>query len=264
MWVNGVSKQTLALMGVILVGVIVVAALAAYTTTQIYTNQAESIVRFIESRFINPVSAAEGSERVIYVSGVGVVYTTPDEAVVQVSVEVTDPSAAVAQNEASRRMASVIGSMQNLGILDEQMKTTGLTLTPIRDEKTGLQIIGYVARNTLMITVQDLSKVGEVIEKAVASGANVINSLTFQVSSGKAKSLKSEALTLAVQDAKFQAEVAAAAAGTKVVGLKSLTVGGIYLPVRTFVGAEAVAKEAYVMPGESQITVSVSATFLIE
>jgi len=223
MWVNGVSKQTLALMNVILAGVIVVAALAAYTTTQIYTNQAESIVRFIESRFINPVSAAEGSERVIYVSGVGVVYTTPDEAVVQVSVEVTDPSAVVAQNEASRRMASVIGSMKNLGIPDEHMKTTGLTLTQIRDEKTGLQIIGYVARNTLMITVQVLSKVGEVIEKAVASGANVINSLTFQVSSGKAKSL--DALTLAVQDAKFQAEVAAAAV-TKVVGLKSLTIGG--------------------------------------
>ena len=264
MWVNGVSKQTLALMNVILAGVIVVAALAAYTTTQIYTNQAESIVRFIKSRFINPVSAAEGSERVIYVSGVGVVYTTPDEAVVQVSVEVTDPSAVVAQNEASRRMASVIGSMKNLGIPDEHMKTTGLTLTQIRDEKTGLQIIGYVARNTLMITVQDLSKVGEVIEKAVASGANVINSLTFQVSSGKARSLKSEALTLAVQDAKFQAEVAAAAAGTKVVGLKSLTIGGIYFPIRTLVGAEAVTKEAYVMPGESQISVSVSATFLIE
>jgi len=154
--------------------------------------------------------------------------------------------------------------MKNLGIPDEHMKTTGLTLTPIRDEKTGLQIIGYVARNTLMITVQDLSKVGEVIEKAVASGANVINSLTFQVSSGKARSLKSEALTLAVQDAKFQAEVAAAAAGTKVVGLKSLTIGGIYLPIRTLVGAEAVTKEAYVMPGESQISVSVSATFLIE
>jgi len=43
-----------------------------------------------------------------------------------------------------------------------------------------------------------------------------------------------------------------------------LTIGGIYLPTRTLVGAEALAKEAYVMPGESQITVSVSATFLIE
>ena len=257
------SKQTLTLVGVVLAGVVVVAALAAYATTQIYISQSENLIRFIESRLVNPAAAAESSDRVIYANGVGVVYTTPDEAVVQVSVEASNPSAVVAQDEASRRMASVIAAMKNLGIPDERMKTTGLSLMPIRDEK-GLQIIGYVARNTLTITVRDLSKVGEVIEKAVAAGANVINSLTFQVSSEKARSLKSEALTLAVQDAKFQADVAAAAAGAKVIGLKSLTIGGIYLPTRTLVGAEALAKEAYVMPGESQITVSVSATFLIE
>jgi len=256
------SKQTLTLVGVILAGVVIVAAVAAYATTQIYTTQSENLIRFIESRLVNPAAAMEG-ERVIYASGVGVVSTTPDEAVLQVSVEVSNPSAVAAQDEASRRMASVIDAMKNLGIPDERMKTTGLTLIPIRDEK-GLQIIGYVARNTLTITIRDLSKVGDVIEKAVEAGVNVVNSLTFQVSSEKAASLKSEALTLAVQDAKFQAEVAAAAAGTKVIGLKSLTIGGIYLPTRTLLGAEALAKEAYVMPGESQISVSVSATFLIE
>ena len=257
------SKQTLTSVGVILAGVVAVAALVAYATTQIYISQSENLIRFIESGLGNPAAAAEGGERVIYANGVGVVYTTPDEAVVQVSVEVSNPSAVAAQDEASRRMASVIAAMKNLGIPDEWMKTTGLSLMPIRDEK-GLNIVGYVARNTLTITVRDLSRVGEVIEKAVAAGANVINSLTFQVSSEKVRGLKSEALTLAVQDAKFQAEVAASAAGARVIGLKSLTIGGIYLPTRTLVGAEALAKEAYVMPGESQITVSVSATFLIE
>ena len=256
------SKQTLMLAGVILAGVVVVAALAAYATTQIFITQSENLIGFIESRLVNPAFTTE-DEHVIYANGVGVVYTTPDEAVVQVSVEVSNPSAAAAHDEASRRMASVIAAMKAQGIAEERMKTTGLTLIPIRDEK-GLQIIGYVARNTLTVTLRDLSQVGEVIEKAVAAGANVIDSLTFQVSSEKAKGLKSEALTLAVQDAKFQAEVAASAAGTKVVGLKSLTIGGIYLPTKTFIGAEAVAREAYVMPGESQISVSVSATFLIE
>jgi uncharacterized protein YggE len=256
------SKQTLTLLGVILAGVVVVAALAAYATTQVYTIQAENLIKLVESRVANPAAAAEG-ERVIYVNGVGVVYTTPDEAVVQVSVEVSNPSAAAAQDEASKRMASVIAAMKSLEVADEQMRTSGLSLFPIRDEK-GLQIVGYVARNTLTVTVSDLSKVSEVIERAVAAGANTINSLTFQVSSEKARSLKSEAIKLAVQDAKLQAEAAAAAAGKKVIGLKSLTIGGIYLPTRTLVGAEAYAKEAYVMPGESQITVSVSATFLIE
>lgn len=258
------SRQTLTLVGVILAGVIAVAALAAYATTQIYINQAENLIRLVESRFVKPVAAAEGSERRIQANGVGVVYTTPDEAVVQVSVEVSNPSAVAAQDEASKRMASVIKAMKGLEIPDERMKTTGLTLTPIRDERTGLLIIGYVARNTLTVTIKDLGKVGEVIEKAVASGANIINSLTYQLSSEKAKTLKSEAITLAVQDAKLQAEVAAAAAGAKVIGLESLTIGGFYLPIRTFYAAEASAKGAYVMPGEEQITVNVSATFLIE
>jgi len=256
------SKQTLTLLGVILAGVVVVAALAAYATTQLYTSQAENLIKLVESRVANPAAAAEG-ERVIYANGVGVVYTTPDEAVVQVSVEVSNPSAAAAQDEASKRMASVIAAMKSLGVADEQMRTSGLSLMPIRDEK-GLRIVGYVARNTLTVTVSDLSKVSEVIERAVAAGANTINSLTFQVSSEKARSLKSEAIKLAFQDAKLQAEAAAAAAGKKIIGLKSLTIGGIYLPTRTLVGAEVYAKEAYIMPGESQITVSVSATFLIE
>ena len=255
------SKQTLTLVGVILAGV-VAAALAAYATTQLYTSQAENLIKLVESKAANPAAAAEG-ERVICANGVGVVYTTPDEAVVQVSVEVSNPSAAAAQDEASKRMASVIAAMKSLGVADERMRTSGLSLMPIRDEK-GLRIVGYVARNTLTVTVSDLSKVSEVIEKAVAAGANTINSLTFQVSSEKARSLKSEAIKLAFQDAKLQAEAAAAAAGKKIIGLKSLTIGGIYLPTRTLVGAEAFAKEAYIMPGESQITVSVSATFLIE
>ncbi|MEM1994038.1 MAG: SIMPL domain-containing protein [Nitrososphaerales archaeon] len=258
------SKPTLTWIGIILAGVIVIAAFAAYTTTQLYTTQTESLLGYLESRIITRAVASEGSERVIYVNGMGVVYTTPDEAVVQVTVEASNTSATLAQEEATRKMASVIKAMKELGIKDEHMKTSGLFLTPIRDEKTGLKIIGYIARNTLTITVQDLSKVGEVVEKAITSGANIINSLTFQVSNEKAKALKSEALTLAVQDAKTQAEVAAAAAGTKVIGLKSLTIGGIYLPTRTALAAEAVAKDTYIMPGESQITVSVSATFLIE
>ncbi len=257
------SRQTLTWLGIILTGVIVVAAFAAYATTQLYTTQTESLLRYLDSRIITPAVAAEGGERVIYVNGVGVVYTTPDEAVLQVTVEVSNTSAIAAQEEASRRMASVVDAMRSLGLRGEQMKTIGLTLTPIRDEKNVLRIIGYTARNTLMVTLQDLSKVGEAVEKATSSGANIIDSLTFQVSNGKAKTLKSEALTIAVQDARSQAEVAAAAAGAKIIGLKSLTIGGIILPTRTLL-AEAVAKDTYIMPGESQITVSVSAVFLIE
>ncbi len=261
------GRQSIAWIGVIVVGVVAVAALAAYASTQLYTIPQYPIASIGESleRLALAASAIEGtSERSIYVSGVGTIQTTPDEAIVYLTIEVSDNSAVTAQTEASNRMASVIKALKEIGIADEHMKTTQISLTPIRDDKTGLQIIGYTARNSLMVTVKNIEKTGTVVEEAIEAGANRLDYLTFQVSAEKAQSLRAEALRLAVLDAKTQAETAASAAGTRVIGLKSLSIGGVYLPVKTVSAAEAVPRDVYVMPGEAQINAHVSATFLIE
>ena len=75
-----------------------------------------------------------------------------------------------------------------------------LDLQPEFDYANGKQSLrGYVARNTLEVRVDDLTKLGDVLDAAVASGAATIHGLRFDVKArGEAEQA---ALQAAVKDA---------------------------------------------------------------
>jgi hypothetical protein len=69
----------------------------------------------------------------------------------------------------------------------------------------------YVAMNQVEVTVRDLTKVGQVIDRAVAAGANLTGGITFKLSDQNKG--RADALAAAVQDARSEAEALATAAG---------------------------------------------------
>jgi uncharacterized protein YggE len=73
---------------------------------------------------------------------------------------------------------------------------------------------GYVARNTVEVRLDDIARVGEVMDLAVTSGATNIYGVRFDLK--QRESLEREALKRATADARARAEAAASGAGRAV------------------------------------------------
>jgi uncharacterized protein len=79
---------------------------------------------------------------------------------------------------------------------------------------------GYLVSRQIEVTVKDLDQLGPLLEKAVDAGVNQVGDP--QLDSSRRKALEREAMALAVQDAKLNAETLATAAGAKLGAVRTL------------------------------------------
>lgn len=167
--------------------------------------------------------------KTITVVGSGMAAGVPDVATVSLGVEVVNPNAADAFNEANRLIGEVTAAVVAAGVDEKNIRTTGVNIysqpapMPASDPASGgvnPQVRIYQASIGITITVVDKGtegralKVGEVINAAVKAGANVINGISTSIAEPKA--LEDEARKQAVADARARAEVLATALGVKV------------------------------------------------
>ncbi|MBQ7475892.1 MAG: SIMPL domain-containing protein [Selenomonadaceae bacterium] len=174
---------------------------------------------------VNTTSAAEYMYTpTISVSGEGVVEAPPDVATISVGVVSRDRDAAKVQNENSRAANNVINAIASLGIDRKNIRTGNYNFREIFHSDTNHKQIfdGYEVTNTVTITVTDLNKVGRVIDAALSNGANAVNSLHFGIRDRE--KFQSEALRLAVRDARKKAEIAAAELGKIIVSVKNVSI----------------------------------------
>lgn len=218
---------------------------------------------------IGGVTAAEETtkERLIHTSADGVVTTTPDQAEISVSVQTENPDPKQAQSDNAAVMATVIKALKGAGVAEEDLKTTGFSLYPVYDETGSIfakNIKYYRVTNTLLIRVKDIGTAGDLLDLAVANGANTVNGVTFQISDRKQLSLRNEALTAAVGQARSDADAVAKAAGLSITGVRDITVSGGYVPVARAEMSYADGKAAVtpLQPGEMTVTASVSISYV--
>lgn len=182
----------------------------------------------IMSTFTPDPAAAQSSspaEPVAVVSGEGVVKAPPDRAWVTIGAESRsrDPKEAQAQN--AKAMSAVQEKLAALGLAKDQIRTVGYDLQLEFDWTNGKQTPrGYVARNTIEVRVDEIGRVGEVLDAAVTTGATSIHGLRFDLK--KREALEREALRLAVVDAKARADAIASGAGSTVGRVIRIEEGG--------------------------------------
>ncbi|WP_027718549.1 SIMPL domain-containing protein [Desulfovirgula thermocuniculi] len=216
--------------------------------------------------FALPVWAAEPDAGGIAVIGTGRVYVVPDMAEVTVGVVTQGTTAAEAQAENGRRMQAVIQKLKELGLDDADMHTGGLSVHPEYNEAPAKeepsQIVAYRAVNSLVVKVKPVDMAGKVIDVALASGANQVQSLRLMPGDTTAPGL--EALALAAQDARRKAEALARALGVKLGALQSASVD-VYWPVPpVYRDARALPSESTpVLPGQIEITATVHVRYAI-
>ena len=150
--------------------------------------------------------------RSVVVSGEGVVQAVPDRAWITVGAESRASSAREAQRRNTELMTPMLDKLRAAGLPADAIRTVGYDVQYEWDFVNNRRVgRGYVARNTVEVRVDTIDRVGEFLEIAAGSGATSLGGIRFDLKD-RAK-LRSEALKLAVADARVKAEAAAAGCG---------------------------------------------------
>ena len=160
-------------------------------------------------------TAAQVEGPVVVTTGEGVVKLAPDRVWVSVAAESRAKGPKDAQRANADAMKAVLDRLKALGLPDDAIRTSGYDLQPEFDYANGKQSLrGYVARNSVEVRVDDVTRAGDVLDAAVSSGATNVSGVRFDLKDRGAA--ERQALRDAVADARRRADSAAAGAGTKV------------------------------------------------
>ena len=200
----------------------------------------------------------------------------PDIATVTLGVQTTGKTAGAAITANSEAMASVLAAVKDIGIADEQVRTTRISLRPVYAPRPRPQpdatptvptIIGYEATNTVAVRIKDIESIGDVLDTGLEAGANQIGGISFALENQLEPYL--DALDEATRLARRKADVLAAAAGLWVVGIAQITEessGGPSPIGRGGGGGIAFAESAISVPvqsGEVAVRARVRIEFLV-
>ncbi len=162
----------------------------------------------------------------VMVTGDAVVQAQPDTAILNVSVVTQSRRALDAQTDNANKSDAVIRAVKASAGTGAEVKTSGYNLQPQRvyKENQPPTIVGYEARNTVTVTLSDLTKVGAVIDAASQAGANNVDSVAFTLR--KDRPAREQALAEATREALSKAQTVAQALGARVVRVIEVQEGG--------------------------------------
>jgi len=213
------------------------------------------------------VSAQSVEPPQIVVTGEGTIKATPDRAWVSVGAESRSKVSKEAQQRNAQAMSAVLERVAAFGIPKDAIKTTAIDLQIEFDYADGKQTPrGYVARNTVEVKVDDLTKLGEVLDAVVSSGATMIHGLRFDVK--QREQIEAAALQAAVKNAITKSQAIASGANRavdRILKIEELSVGGEPMPmVRQYSMAAKADASTPVAAGEIEIRALVRATIAIK
>ena len=224
-----------------------------------------STVAFTMNVLPQQVLGEEEEPNLLTTSGTGKVEARPDLATISITVQTQAGSASEALQRQAERMNAVIEALRGLGIGEESIKTTEISLYPIYSDKEPYTVVAYRASNTILLTLstEDESLLGNAIDTAVKAGANRIG-IAFTFSNELYNILKRQAISKAVQDAKEKAEAALSPLNLGILGVKNINIESYY-PIPYIKGAamEAEAVRTPVVVGTSEISANVQISFII-
>jgi uncharacterized protein len=203
---------------------------------------------------------------VVVATGEAVVKRSPDRAFVSIAAESRARASREVQRLNAEAMTAVLAKLKSAGLAGDAIQTTGYDIQPEFDYGNGKQTLrGYVARNSIEVRVDDLPKLGEILDIAVGAGATSVAGVRFDLKDRSGA--EREALQHAVEDARARAGAAATGAGMKIDRIVRIEEqrGSVMPPPRPMMAmrAENQAPTTPVVAGELEIRASVTLTAAI-
>jgi uncharacterized protein len=223
-----------------------------------------------------------GSTAGIQASGVGVVESRPDIAVMSLGVETFAATVSTARGEAAIAMDAMITVLHAANVEDDDLETQYFNIQPeytYDQVSTSLEngekitrserrLVGYRVTNTLSVTIRDLDNIGSIVDSVAEAGGDAtrLNNISFSVDDGSA--LEAQARELALRDAVAKADLYASVTGVDRGTLISIveTSGTQYPQVaraESFIGAafDGAAPSTQILGGQLQVRVTVQTVF---
>jgi uncharacterized protein len=198
-------------------------------------------------------------------TGDGVVTVRPDQAIIRVGVVNQAPTAEAAAVQNARQTTTVLNELKSAVGSSGEIKTVGYSLNPnYRYARDGGSpaITGYTASNTLEVRLNDLSRIGQVIDASTRVGANNVGGIQYALRNEQ--SVRADALAEASRAARANAMAIAGALGLRVLRVRSAEAGFIQTPrpmlAMAMNGPAEGAPPTPVEPGTIEIRASVTVT----
>jgi uncharacterized protein len=204
----------------------------------------------------------------IEVTGQAKVSEAPDRVYIDIGVTTQARKSETATEQNAARVSTVIAAVKRAAGADIQLTTTQYSVGPNYNYPRGggtPTITGYTASNVVQVRLDDLARVGRVIDAATQAGSNHVQDIRFGLRDEEIP--RAEALREAAQNAQRDAEALAGALSLKVV--RVLTVGEEAPEVRPMpLYAQRMSVEAAAAPATpveaGTIDVSATVTLTVE
>lgn len=205
----------------------------------------------------------------IVVSGTGETTTLPDKATIRVSVETEGTTSAQALDKNATDMQKVLDRLKAEGIADDKIETASVVVYQDRyyDSTTGREkTTGYRARNTVTVTFDDLSVIGDIFAAVTEAGADSVYGPSWYLSDDNPA--VTTALSRALANARMKAEAIAADQGVRLgdaIIISESSASQVYPLYDTRMEAAGVNDESVTSPSISpqnmEVTASVTVTY---
>jgi uncharacterized protein len=219
--------------------------------------------------FLSSVALAQQAPVVssIRVSGDAHVSTQPDRAQVDVGINTRAARSQDAATQNAKAVQAMLDAVRQ-AVPQAVLKTLSYSLNPNYEyHASGGEptLNGYTASNVVRVTLDDLSKIGAVIDSATQAGANHVDGIHFTLRDEDA--VRAQALREAALRARGEADVLAQALGLKVVRVLTVEESSPHVTplFRPMARASAMSAAAAPTPVESgTIEVAADVTLTVE
>ncbi len=199
----------------------------------------------------------------ITLRGDGIVSVFPDLAVIRLGLVSEGENLNQLQSENGMIVSEIIQSLEEIGVDNISTFNYSIEKNYIYENSSRIDK-GYIIRNILEIRTFDMENVGIIVDTAVASGANQVDQVLFQVSDPS--NYYQEALNLAIMDGIKKAKNIRESFGFNINmhPTNILEHGIIKESPTSFNLAREADAETMILPGDQRITASVTMEFLME
>jgi len=166
------------------------------------------------------------TETEITVSTDGSVEAEPDRATVSVGLDASGSTAEDVRDELASRSEPLTDALTDVGVPSENIEEGRFRITPTRDGDA------FEGSRSFQLTIDDVDRVGEVVDAAIDAGADDIGRVNFGLQDDTREALRDDALDDALANADSEAAHIAAnrggeRAGTIAVTTDDVSVGGL-------------------------------------
>jgi uncharacterized protein len=212
------------------------------------------IVVLATAAFVASVQAqcqeSKPEARVIVV-GEGSISAPPDYAQIRSGVSTTAKTVKEANDANVKVMTAITAALLDSGVLQKDIQTSRFSIQPVYTSQTPpaeSKLAGYRVSNQINVTIHQLSKVGEILDRLVTAGATDVGNID-------------QAREAAVADARRKAELYARASGVSLGRVAWITESEPPLPLTAPRASLAKTAPVPIEPGEDTLRIRVTVGF---